>query len=1159
MGYEKQMKKTKYAILFLCMMLLCLMLCTCAHAATTQQKKIVYVVLDDSTSMDHEGRWARANYATQVLAGLMNQGDELKVYYLKYSARNGPQSVDLSAQGIQKALQKIGNMVTIGSTPFSTVQQAQQALNARTPEKDAQYWLVILTDGSYDEGYSAQEIRNKFQKFVSDGVGRQHEKLQMIYLTIGNNADRIDEGGHGSDLAEKGIYCYHAQDGNGSQGIVPVMAEVADRISGRSRLEGASVVKIDKKTLQIKSDIPLFNFVVMIQNSKAALSKVVCDGTTQLNISRTAPAKANDKDYNVWLDANVQTVDYGSKHIPPGTYTLHFDSEIDASKVAVLFEPALQVKLYLDDPSKVHVEDSFTASAKILEYGTSNVFSLDQLPKGSTLTLEVKNGKKTEKKSGNEPEVTLGKVENATVYVTATLSIPGFRDIVAQQQFDPIPPPPLSAAILGNSTLIATVEQLRNNPTEKNKYLEFQVTLDGKTNISKAELQAQNLSVKTDLADYELECRDRGILRFYPKYTNGMKMGSYFVELYAPDGRKLDAGTVEVTPSTYEIKAEKETVIVKEAAFRQKNQEFRFTLFVDGKAVDAAKYSQMAVFSALTAGNPLNVRIEKGKWVAEACYVNGMLPGTYPLMVSLNGQQAQKKAELILQPSGYELNVSKKEFTFKQSELAKVKEKDFSFRVTLKEDGKQISADQVKVEGWPAAWVHTEMDAKKPNEMVVTLRGDLTADPKDHQVTVSYQSISGQVASQVVLVHILPAQFTVTLEPDKQMIFNTPDEFRNNTETYRFAVQVDGRDLTDAEMKAVTRLDTAKIAGTATDCRLDGSGYVVHPRVDAAWQTNEKLIDYSVACIVAEGDSNEVRKEARFRYHFIVYTVECFSGDGIQVVTVDLVNNTQALQFRVLADGKQMTYDEVYGNFVVNVPQNFASYVRMDTQVQPGGEIIVTPVHKDIWPLQHYRKVNIPEGQMDVTLTFNKTYTDTAQVQLLPGHWFYKWVPHVGTLLFIIWLMLMYRKKRFYRGATVYFANCEYLSKKGRITGVWEEKNMRTWPHQWISPVGKEKLRAGNIRLHAMERGWLWTRKEDRGSGVLFFHADGMEYASCPTSELPLDREVNVSVPSQFKAKKKDCDKEDEWIELSQNRAFVIRMNNEYYVLRYVSGLKNRE
>lgn len=1157
MGYEKQMKKTKYAILFLCMMLLCLMLCTCAQAATTQQKKIVYVVLDDSGSMSGD-KWSYANYAVQVLAGLMNEGDELHLYYLN---KNDVQRVDLSAAGIANSLGSISRATASGGTPFATVSKAQQAINARKVEEGAKYWLFVISDGGYAGIGDIDDVRNEFLKFVDAGIGNRHYPLEMVFCTIGSDARRIDTNSKvAAELTEKGIYCYHAER---EKDIVERMGEIADRISGRSRLKGNDLKKLDSTTIEVKSDIPLFNFMVLSQNNSAKLTSVACSGGTSLRVSRTAPIKAPDPIFTKAMTANVFTVEAGKGHIPPGTYTLTFDKAVDLNNIAVLCEPALQVVLYMDDPAKVMEGSSFQVSAKILEYGTQNVYHLDQLPKGSTLELQVINGKNNLKKTGDQPAVTVSKVESGEVVVTGTLKIPGFPDIVTKEQFVPVPVPELDGHVLGNKTLKVTVEELKNNPAEKNKYIDFQITLNGKNNISKAELQAQPVSVKTTLADYELEYRDKGILRFYPKYSGGMQMGNYDVELYSNDSRfgtrKLDAGTVEVTPSTYEIKAEKETVTVKEAAFRQKNQEFRFTLFVDGKAVDAAKYSQMAVFSELTAGNPLNVRIEKGKWVAEACYVNGMLPGTYPLMVSLNGQQAQKKAELILQPSGYELNVSKKEFTFKQSELAKVKEKDFSFRVTLKEDGKQISADQVKVEGWPAAWVHTEMDAKKPNEMVVTLRGDLTADPKDHQVTVSYQSISGQVASQVVLVHILPAQFTVTLEPDKQMIFNTPDEFRNNTETYRFAVQVDGRDLTDAEMKAVTRLDTAKIAGTATDCRLDGSGYVVHPRVDAAWQTNEKLIDYSVACIVAEGDSNEVRKEARFRYHFIVYTVECFSGDGIQVVTVDLVNNTQALQFRVLADGKQMTYDEVYGNFVVNVPQNFASYVRMDTQVQPGGEIIVTPVHKDIWPLQHYRKVNIPEGQMDVTLTFNKTYTDTAQVQLLPGHWFYKWVPHVGTLLFIIWLMLMYRKKRFYRGATVYFANCEYLSKKGRITGVWEEKNMRTWPHQWISPVGKEKLRAGNIRLHAMERGWLWTRKEDRGSGVLFFHADGMEYASCPTSELPLDREVNVSVPSQFKAKKKDCDKEDEWIELSQNRAFVIRMNNEYYVLRYVSGLKNRE
>ena len=196
------MKKTKYAILFLCMMLLCLMLCTCAHAATTQQKKIVYVVLDDSGSMSGD-KWSYANYAVQVLAGLMNEGDELHLYYLN---KNDVQRVDLSAAGIANSLGSISRATASGGTPFATVSKAQQAINARKVEEGAKYWLFVISDGGYAGIGDINDVRNEFLKFVDTGIGVQRYPLEMVFCTIGSDAKRIDTNSKvAAELTEKGM------------------------------------------------------------------------------------------------------------------------------------------------------------------------------------------------------------------------------------------------------------------------------------------------------------------------------------------------------------------------------------------------------------------------------------------------------------------------------------------------------------------------------------------------------------------------------------------------------------------------------------------------------------------------------------------------------------------------------------------------------------------------------------------------------------------------------------------------------------------------------------------------------------------------------------------------------------------------------------------
>lgn len=1152
------MRKVKYAVLLLSVLLVCMMLCGTACASSTQQKKIVYVVLDDSGSM-MGNRWSYANYAVQVLAGLMNEGDEMRLYVLNSKKVH---TIDLSSIGISKSLSSVSKLNCSGGTPFSRVKQAQQDIHFRNIENGARYWLFVISDGEYDEYRigTGDQLRKEFLKFADEDIGNQHYPLEIVYFTIGDRVNRIDTNTRiAAELSDKGIYCYHAEQ---EKDIVQEMDKIAERISGRSRVEGNDLNKLDSRTIEITASIPLFNFMVLSQNNNAVLTSVACSTGAALQVSRTAPASAPTPAFGNALRANVFTVDAQTGHIPPGTYTLTFNRNMDLSNVSVLCEPALQVVLSMDDPATVIEGGKFDVSARILEYGTQNVYQLNQLPKGSKLELQVQNGKNKLKKDGDQPQITVNNVDEDEMTVIGTLKIPGFPDIVTQEQFVPIPLPDISGEVVGSHVLTATEEQLKFNSADKTKYIDFQIKLNGSTKVSASQLQAQNWIVETTLKNYDLEFKDRGILRFYPHYTNGMALGDYELSLSVMDAKagklKMGDATINVVPSTFALQADKTPLRVKEAAFAVQEQTFRFTLLVDGKTADIARYPNIVVFSDLIPGNPLTVSVEKGKWAVNAHYVKGMQPQTYSIQASINGSQPHQVAELIVEPSTYELSVNKKDFTFKQSELAKVKAKDFSFNVTLKEDGTRIPPDKVQIEGWPTQWIKTDINSKKPNEMNVTLSGDLSVEPKDHFVTLSYTNISGQTVTETVTVHILPAQFTLTLTPDKRMIFNTVQEFANNTDTFRFDIRVDGRTLTDDEMKVVAKLDVSKLGDTSTDWRMEDSGFVVHPRVESAWQTNEKLIDYSVTCIVGEGCSNEVRKEAQFRYHFIVYSVECFQGDGISFPTVDLVVNKQALYFRILADQVPLGYDDVVGNFTVDIPQKFRGDVKMETKVLSNGEIEITPVHSWPAPIHHYRKMFIPEDVMDVTVTFNHLYRDTAQVELTQGHWFYKVIAHVGSLLAILYVFFSWRKKRFCWKSRIYVAKCQY--SEGTITGVLSEKKLRTWPHQWFWCFGSHRKRLESVRFRAVERGMLGSRKLERAQSVQFYHAKRMEVAELPSpGMLPLVAPFEMLITGlNFKRKAEDCAKEDEWLDLDQSKAYVVRKGNEYIAIRYVMGIRER-
>ena len=70
----------------------------------------------------------------------------------------------------------------------------------------------------------------------------------------------------------KGIFTYSASN---ASGIIGAMSDMADRISGRTRLQKNDIKKIDDKTIQVSSSIPLLNIAVFAQGSQAKITKAV--------------------------------------------------------------------------------------------------------------------------------------------------------------------------------------------------------------------------------------------------------------------------------------------------------------------------------------------------------------------------------------------------------------------------------------------------------------------------------------------------------------------------------------------------------------------------------------------------------------------------------------------------------------------------------------------------------------------------------------------------------------------------------------------------------------------------------------------------------------------------------------------------------------------
>ena len=247
-------------------------------------RKIVSVVYDDSGSMEGS-KWAYANYAMQSFCGMLNAEDQLYITYMCHSQlwhNYDPKKIDLSAGGIQHSVDSIRNHNDSGSTPYTAVEIAYNKLKSvKDSNPNTQYWLVVITDGAFDETNTMSN--NKRKNFLNANFKKYTESVmpngtnpQVTFLGIGDIVSPNED-------HSKGIYTYSASNGNS---IIKAMSDMADRISGRTRLEKKAVKKIDDKTLQVSSSIPLLNIAVFAQGSQAKVTKAVYGNEIDIPISR---------------------------------------------------------------------------------------------------------------------------------------------------------------------------------------------------------------------------------------------------------------------------------------------------------------------------------------------------------------------------------------------------------------------------------------------------------------------------------------------------------------------------------------------------------------------------------------------------------------------------------------------------------------------------------------------------------------------------------------------------------------------------------------------------------------------------------------------------------------------------------------------------------
>ncbi|MBR5868905.1 MAG: VWA domain-containing protein, partial [Clostridia bacterium] len=370
-----------------------------AAAESLYIRKIVSVVYDDSGSMSGSGvdKWSYASYAMQTFAGLMNNDDRLFVTFMSdvdNGVENPTRELDVTNTAIQNTVDGIRNHAEAGNTPYAAVAYAWNTLlQVQDDDPNTQYWLVVLTDGSM--GVKEDDMGRDFRSITSTTMPNGSNP-QVTFVAIGDGAIAP------KNDPENSIYVYKAAK---SDKIVDTMAEMADRVSGRRRLD-KEVKKAGSNALKFTTEVPLLNVAVLCQNSAASLESVSGpDGS--LTISRTVSMKYPEA--NGWKTAKKLVgsafVASGTGNLPAGEYVLTFADDIKPKDVVVMIEPALEIRIVVtrggveltpEEFQNLAAGETVDVKATIYESGTDKEVDPSLLPEDTNFTVKVKeNGSET--------------------------------------------------------------------------------------------------------------------------------------------------------------------------------------------------------------------------------------------------------------------------------------------------------------------------------------------------------------------------------------------------------------------------------------------------------------------------------------------------------------------------------------------------------------------------------------------------------------------------------------------------------------------------------------------------------------------------------------------------------------------------------------------
>lgn len=491
------------------------------YANDDAPSRVVNLVYDDSGSMienvngDKVDTWCQAKYAMEVLSAMLSENDIMNIYVMsdfESGTSNDPRVVLNGSSGTKINVEKIHNMVTnAGNTPFNAVRKAESDLESSTAEEK---WLVVLTDGEFEDGAMKQDQIDEF-------FSKKPDNVKVMYLGMGANAGTITEN------KSNDIYYVKAEK---NKDILKKITEVGKRVFNRDRLD------VNAKSKSISFDVPMKELIVFAQGENVSIKGIKNkDGKNIQSTDSPVTVQYSDKAANNYSDVKIDKTLRGSittfqGSFPAGKYTVDVEG---AKTVEVYYKPDVEItaslkkgKKEVTDLSNLEAGD-YTINFKLVESGTGKKAKDSKLLGDVKFEAEVTNNGKTHKKKySNGDTIT---IEEGPLTIDATARYLGYHTVDTHLDYSIYKDKQIGFSIKDNPQ-----HEITGNGFKKDIPMKLQATVDGNVPTSEQwelmEVPDVSFSEEPDfeMGNFRVEKdKECGIYNIYPTLGNEISGKEY--------------------------------------------------------------------------------------------------------------------------------------------------------------------------------------------------------------------------------------------------------------------------------------------------------------------------------------------------------------------------------------------------------------------------------------------------------------------------------------------------------------------------------------------------------------------------------------------------------------------------------------------------------